>query len=114
MDIKRLFDEIRANLSLVIKHDTPYGKSLWDTLIDQHPVDIVDFLEQLSQEEAAKIFSQFDKKLRFDVFEHAPETLKVFFINAMPDQEVVEAFNGLSVDELTDLFDFFSDDELHY
>ncbi len=112
MDIKRLFDEIRTNLSLVIKHDTPYGKSLWDTLIDQHPVDIVDFLEQLSQEEAATIFSQFDKKLRFDVFEHAPETLKVFFINAMPDQEVVEAFNGLSVDELTDLFDFFSDDEL--
>lgn len=112
MDGKRLFKEIRTNLSLVIKQDTPYGLSLWRALIAQHPADIITFLQSLDDRDIASLFEGFPKQLRLDIFELAPEPLKVHFLGSMNDDETVDAFHTLSVDELTDLFDYFSDEEL--
>jgi len=59
-----------------------------------------------------KIFLKFPKELRFDVFQELSDTLKTHCLSFLSEQDQVDVLHSLSIDDLTDLFDYFSDEEL--
>lgn len=112
MEQKNILLEIKENLEEVVQRRSSRAKSLWKELIQQHPVDIADFLGSIDKEHLKKIFVKFPKDLKFEVFQELSDTLKAFCLSFMAENEQVDVLHSLSVDDLTDLFDYFSDEEL--
>ena len=112
MDAKKILAEIRDNIEAVIRRDTPTGKSLWEALIELHPVDIAEFLPNMSLEHAWELFRNLPKKLKLEVFEEASDSIKVGLLEQMDDHERIEAFKALSADEIADVFELLTDEEL--
>ena len=112
MNIERIFAEIRENLKAVLAQDSAFGESLWKAFIALHPADIADFLGTVSSQAAQQLFAKLPKPLKMAVFEDLSDMMQGLVLQAMSDAEKVEAFRMLPADELTDLFDHLSDEEL--
>lgn len=108
----RILEEVRDKIHEVIQQSTPLGKSLWDALQQVHPADIADLLEDGARDDARDLFKTFPSILQQAVFEDSSSTMQVFYLSFMTSAERIAAFGVLSTDELTDLFDHLSDDEL--
>ncbi|MGB8367447.1 MAG: hypothetical protein WCD44_03755, partial [Candidatus Babeliales bacterium] len=61
MDSKKILKEIQENINIVIAHDTPLGKSLWQALLEIHPADIADFLTDNTKKDAQDLFMAMPK-----------------------------------------------------
>lgn len=115
MNIKKILEEIREHINEVISQESALGKSYWDAFIMVHPADIADFLETIDKSNAQALFTLLPKKVKLAVFEELNDSMKVFCLSFMNDGERADALDALPVDDLTDLFDLFSDEELkHY
>ncbi|HRN78294.1 MAG TPA: magnesium transporter [Candidatus Dependentiae bacterium] len=115
MERNNIINEIRENLIAVIEQSSPLGISLWQALVEMHPVDIVDFLSAIDRDYAEQIFKKLPEKLSLEVFSGLSDSMKVFILSRLDDHERVDLLNELPTDELTDLFDELSDEELkHY
>src|SRR5579862_6625840 len=112
MDIKDLLYGIQENIDDVIAHKGPEGEKLWHNLLDTHPVDIAEICKSLSQEDVKKLYKALPHSMQLDLFPELSDKLKVYVLSFLDDNEQVEAFQTLSTDDLTDLFDIFSDEEL--
>lgn len=112
MDGRHLLHEIQDHLDSVIAQDTPLARGLWQHFIDLHPADIADFFTDIDREKAQKLFQNLPKRLAFQVFEEFSDSMKVHSLEFMTEQQKVDALNALPVDDLTDLFDHMSDEEL--
>lgn len=112
-------DQPKKLLKKILEH-TPSNtdilqKSLWQALVDMHPVDIADFLGEAEKAEAKKLFELLPHELQLDVFKELSLSMKAFIIHSLVEDKQVNCLKTLSPDELTDLFDHFSDQELkHY
>lgn len=109
---KRLLQEIVDNIDMVIKHDTPEGKSFWQALLEIHPADIALFLEDCDETVFRRLIVALPKQLLLELFEHLSDSKKVQALSYLPKAEQVDALNVLSTEHLTDLFDSLSDEEL--
>ncbi len=112
MDGQRLLREIQDHLDAVIAQDAEFAKGLWHNFIQLHPADIADFLSDIDREKAQTLFLKLPKKLQLEVFQEFSDVMKVHSLSIMNEQERADALNTLPADELTDLFDLFSDEEL--
>jgi magnesium transporter len=112
MNAEKLLAEIKDNLNAVISRESALGESLWKTFLDLHPADIADFLSELPREQAPLLFANLPNTLKMDVFEELSDLMKGLVLEGMTDQEKVDAFRSLPADELADLFDHFSDENL--
>ncbi len=112
MDVKDLLYGIQENIEDVIAHKGPEGGKLWHELLNTHPVDIAYIFKNLSQENVKLLYKALPNSLQLDLFHELQDKLKVYILSFLDDQEQVEAFQTLSTDDLTDLFDIFSDEEL--
>jgi magnesium transporter len=109
---KKIFDQIVENIDAVISQDPVIGPPLWEKLVQLHPADIAEFLSNLDLEHVRKIFLNFNKELQLEVFQNLSESLKAFCLSCLNDQDREHILNGTPLDELTDLFDNISDEEL--
>lgn len=112
MNSKNILNDVRDNIAAVIALDSALGESLWQAFLQIHPADIADFLSTISRPDAQKLFAKLPKTIKMAVFENLSDFMKGVLVAAMSDQEKVEAFRSLPRDELADLFDQFSDEEL--
>lgn len=112
MDSKKILQEIKDNLTAVIKKDSPLGQSLWQALIELHPADLADFYSDIDQESFQRLFVTMPTELQVETFQELPETEKVQALSFMEEDNKVDALNMLPVDELSDFFDFLSDEDL--
>lgn len=112
MNVEKILQEVKENLNAVIQRDTPLGISLWNTLLELHPADLADFFADIARDQAHYLFADLPKEIKLEVFQEASDNLKTYFLSIMSDHEQADALHTLSVDELTDLFDYFSDEEL--
>ena len=112
MNRENLLNKIRDNLEVVIKKDSPLGETLWKELLGLHPVDITDFLDSIDKESAMQIFSNLPKRIRNEVFEEFSVPEQSESLNFLSEPDKVEVLRALGTDELTDLFDYFSDEDL--
>ncbi|HEX4068644.1 MAG TPA: magnesium transporter, partial [Candidatus Babeliales bacterium] len=58
------------------------------------------------------LYKALPHSMQLDLFPELSDKLKVYVLSFLDDNEQVEAFQTLSTDDLTDLFDIFSDEEL--
>jgi len=112
MNSENILNKISENLDAVINRDSPLGVALWKDLLELHPVDIADFIDDLDRETGMQLFSNLPKALRNDVFGEFSDPLKSESLGYLSEPDKVEALRSLGIDELTDLFDHFSDEEL--
>lgn len=111
-DNKELIKTLTHSIDQLLRHDTPEGKRLWDELLDLHEADIADFLSRIDRDEAKQLFTQFLPELQFEVFGHLTDSMKVFVLSCLDDRDKAAILSKTPIDELTDLFDSLSDQEL--
>lgn len=112
MDNHELLQKIRDNIEVVINRSTPLGVSLWDLFIEMHPADMADFFSDISRSEMLSLYILLPGELKGEVFKEMPDSLKVYVLARLDQKDKLIILNSLQADELTDLFDFFSDEEL--
>jgi magnesium transporter len=112
MNQPKIIEEIKANLETFITRDSALGDSLWHIFLELHPVDIADFLSQISRDDVERVFMRLPKTERLAVFGELSDVGKAYCLTFMGEQDKVEALQALSVDSLTDLFDQVSDEDL--
>jgi len=112
MNSENILNRIRDNLELIIKKDSALGESLWNELLELHPVDIADFINELDQESAKQIFAKLPKKIKEEVFSEFSVPEQAEALKYISEHDKVEILRSLWADELTDLFDYMSDEDL--
>lgn len=112
MDHQTLLQNIRDNITAVAEQSTPLGISLWNLFLQMHPADIADFFADLIRSDALALYMPLPNELKGDIFKEVPDSLKVYFLAQLPQKDKLMILNALQADELTDLFDYFSDEEL--
>src|SRR3990172_8821247 len=112
MNIRKILSEVLDNIDAVIAQDSPMAESLWESFIELHPVDIADFFTDIDLDESQALFAKLPRSLKMSVFEDLSDRLKGQVLAAMSDPEKVEALRSLHSDQLADLFDELSDEDL--
>lgn len=111
---QHLFDQIQHHFSETLLENSALGKALWDELLLTHPADIAEFFMQISNEQAVKIFKKFSHKMQLQVFEHLSDIKKTTVLSALDTSHKTYLLSNIPADQLTDLFEHFSDKELHH
>lgn len=104
--------EIQEHIQTVIAQDTDLGRGLWRKFLELHPADIAAFFADIDKDHFKKLFLMMPKRERLEVFGELSDIMKVQSLHFMNESERVDALNCLSADDLTDLFDLFTDEEL--
>lgn len=112
MDPRFVFDQIEQNLPDVISHKTTHYQTLWNSFLEIHPADIAQFITDLSKDDAHELFIALPHKLKLEVFENLSNTMRYFVLSILDDRDKVAILNATPIDELTDLFDSLSNQEL--
>ena len=112
MYAQELLDKIKANIEAVNEGNASFDQSLWNLFIELHPADIADFFADIARNYALTGYLHLPDELKVAVFKEIPDSLKVFILAQLTPQNKLMILNSLQADELTDLFDFFSDQEL--
>jgi magnesium transporter len=108
----RLLQEMRERITEIISKEPPLGSQLWLQLVDMHPADIAEFIGTIEREHVMGLYLTFPEQLRLDVFQELSDSLKVYSLSFLDDQSRTHILNGTPLDQLTDLFDSLSDEEL--
>jgi magnesium transporter len=109
---EKLFNEIKQNIDAVASRRSALGKSLWQELVESHPADVAQFLSHLSENDFKKLFDSFPNKVSCDVFKEFSDPLQRLSLRLLNDTLRVDALSCLTADELTDLFENLSDEDL--
>src|SRR5579859_289829 len=109
---EKIFEQVIEHITSVIKKEPPLGLALWEELVRVHPADIASFFSNLSHEEIKGLFLTFPEHLKVEVFQDLSDSLKVYCLSFLDDHSRAHILNATPLDELTDLFDELSDEDL--
>lgn len=113
MEHAKLFQEILSHVEEIISLQEPLGTKLYQEFVQLHPADIATFLTSLgSKETMVQLFKVLPSGERLEVFAEFSHHMQTFLLSQLQDQDQIQLLRHVSADELTDLFDYFSDDEL--
>jgi magnesium transporter len=112
MSVEKFMHEIRDNLDAVITQSTDLGRALYQRFCAEHPADIAAFLEDISRDNAIRLFGALPAEVRINTFPEFSDEMKAVVLAHMSDPERTTVLNALGPDELTDLFDQLSDEDL--
>lgn len=112
MDGIPVLQEIREHVDTVIAQDSSLGIYLWGELLKLHPADIASFLTDIEEEYFQALFEQFPEDFKLVIFEHLSPVKQIEVLEPMDEQLKVDALNILPADQLTDLFEQLSDEDL--
>jgi len=87
---------------VLLNHDYLKLKKM---LAEMNEVDVADFLEELSSEEAIIVFRMLPKDLASDVFVECGPDIQHMIINTITDQELNTIVNDLAVDDAVDMLE---------
>ncbi|WP_445636595.1 Magnesium transporter MgtE [Nostoc sp. DSM 114161] len=83
---------------------TDLNQLKWD-LNRLQPVDVGEYIEQLSEKQRAIAFRLLNKNQAIDVFEYLPTEVQEELINSLHDVQVAQLVEAMSPDERAELFD---------
>lgn len=112
MNVKELLEQIEQAMPHVILQTTEEDRTLWNKFLDIHPADIAQFISDQDKESAKDLFLALPMRLKLSVFENFSNPMRVFSLSTLDDREKVIILNATPIDELTDLFDSLSNQEL--
>lgn len=112
MNSKLILEQIELHLPAILAQETPEARSLWNQFLEIHPADIAQFISDQDKDDAKDIFLALPKKLKLAVFENFSNFMRVFSLSILDDRDKIIILNATPIDELTDLFDSLSNQEL--
>lgn len=112
METKILVGDIVNNIDDVVKQETEIGKQLWKDLLALHSADIAQVCTYLTDVYLGELFALFPKDTQLQVFEELPIKLKEKVLLALDDTHKAYILRHTPADDLTDIFDLLSDEDL--
>jgi len=112
MDYVKIFEQVMANLTAVIKQEPGLGHDLWQEIIKMHPADIAQIISDLSKNDFEGLFKTFPPDFQIQVFEYLTDPEKAFILSTLPETNKINILKRTPIDELIDLFEFLSNNEL--
>ncbi len=112
MDAKKILRKVRRKIDSIVKGKSSEARLLWDDFLKLHPADMVDFFADIEQGHFKLLFIRLPKEIKLEVFDEFSDAMRVQSLSFMDEQDEADALNSLPPDELTDLFDLLSDQEL--
>lgn len=103
---------LRAVLASANGIDQQTQSDLWKALISRHPADVALFFADFDKAEVQQAFELMPHDVQVVLFTSLALQTKAFIIQRLPEQTKIDCLRTLGPDELTDLFDYFSDQEL--
>lgn len=112
MGKQSLLEKIESNFEAVLDRQSSEGQKLLNELLALHHADIALFLSNLDHERFALLFKRFDVVQQLEIFQHLSPSLKAQALARVDDEQKIVFLEHMSMDEMSDLEDFVSDDEL--
>lgn len=109
---EKLLRKIVSKISEVLEQKTVQAKSLWQELLHAHPADIAQVINSLDAPYHVQVASKLPLSLLNEVFYKLHHVLQKSVLQALPDNIKIQLLQSSHADDLTDLFDDLSDDEL--
>jgi len=114
MNPKEISKELKDQVTDII-NQTAQGKKLFNKLTSLHHADIAQFLANQSKEQFKDLFLLFNKSLQEKIVEYLPDSFTATALSIVNDKQRLAFLENMSMDELSDLADFTTDEELkHY
>ena len=105
------FKELDENIT-DLTEQTEKGARFFQKLTLLHDADIAQFLSNQSEETFNKLFLLFEKTQQEEIVEYLPNSFKAFALNVVDDKQRLAFLENMSIDDLSDLSDFTTDEEL--
>lgn len=112
LKIKKILFQIENNIDAVIAENTALGKDLWQILIAQHHADIAMLMDRLDGERQLAIFKKLPQDISVNVFRDIPQDVQGALLLQLDTPHAALILKNMPADELTDLFDYLSDEDL--
>src|SRR5580692_10539647 len=109
---QKIFSQIEQNIETVVKRDSALGTELWNEFLKIHPADIALFFSTINKENFKLLFTHLPDKLRVSVFSYLSNSMKALSLSFSIDKERSALLEGVSIEKITDLFDYLSDEEV--
>lgn len=112
LKIKKILFQIENNIDAVIAENTALGKDLWQILITLHHADIAMLLGKLDPELQVALFTKLPLDISTNVFRKIPQEKQAFLLLKLDIDYAAFILKNMPAGELTDLFDYLSDEDL--
>jgi len=112
LKIKKILIQIENNIDAVIAQNTSLGVDLWHLLMAQHHADIAMLVNKLDLERQVELFQKFAKDLSIKVFRKLAQPQQAELLVHIDLEHAALILKNMPADELTDLFDYLSDENL--
>lgn len=112
MKNQMLIDEIIKNIDEVVAQQTPHFANLWQEFLSMHPADSAQLCTHLSGEQLSRLFLCLPEQNQLLIFKELPDFYKERLLEFLSNTQKAYFFSNIPIDDLTDLFDDLSDDEL--
>lgn len=112
LNISKILSQIENNIDLVISANTDEGKELWTLLLQQHHADIATLINKLDEEKQVALFKNLPAAISANVFRKIPQNQQAVLLGCLEVGQIAYIMQNMPADELTDLFDYLSDEDL--
>jgi len=112
METQKVLGEVRHHIRAVISQKSEIGVTLWNKFLKLHPADIAQFLSEIHTDDFHELALQLPPSKMASIFPLFSEVSQRKALAALDDMGRVDALNSLTTDEMTDLFEHLSDEEL--
>jgi magnesium transporter len=107
---KRTADDLQAALEAASRESAlEEARVLGDFLVDVHPADLAEWLQELDPREMWRVFSTLDAEMRSEVLQHASEGIRQELTEVMRPAELIEVVEAMPADEVVDLLSLVDD-----
>lgn len=108
-----LCKQLQLHIKAIVAQKPGPAHDFWVAFTQQHPADIAQCLTELNSDDFKELFAIIKPPLQEKVFDELSDAMKVIALGALTlDEEKARLLRAMHIDELTDLFEYFSDHEL--
>jgi magnesium transporter len=112
LEIKKILFQIENNIGAIINDDAPVTRHLWKLLLEQHPADIAMLISRIDDKFQAPLLKKLPIEKAKKVFLKISENIQASLIIQLDIDKSTTLLHSMSADELTDIFDYLSDEDL--
>ncbi|MBX9831401.1 magnesium transporter [Candidatus Babeliales bacterium] len=112
LEVRKILFQIENNIDVVLSEETPLGSDLYRILTEQHPADIAMLIARIGSDYQVPMLTKLPQTLALNVFRKLPENVQAGLLVQFDTDYATTMLNGMHVDELTDIFDNLSDEDL--
>lgn len=112
LKVKKILFQIENNIDTVLSGDSILGNDLWNILLQQHNADIAMLVLRLDVQRQEALFKKLPHEIAFKVFRKIPAPLQAELLILLDQVYAAIVMKNMPADELTDLFDHLSDQDL--